>query len=33
MLGGGGRRFAPRHATEPKRERQGGDDGCQEAAE
>jgi hypothetical protein len=33
MLGAGGRRAASRPATEPKREREGGDKGCQQAAE
>ena len=33
MLEAGCRRFALRTDTEPKRERQGGDNGCQEAAE
>lgn len=33
MLGAGSRRFASRHGAKPQRERQGGDNGCQEAAE
>ncbi len=33
MLRAGCRRLAPPHGTEPQRERQGGDDGYQEAAE
>lgn len=33
MLGAGSRRFASRHGAKLQRERQGGDNGCQEATE